>query len=85
MTVDVQSLSAIVSLAVTQAVQQAFGQVNKTPTPIATENELVEASVQDEVSALTEGTATNSKFTAQRFRCQLIENPSQVSQWLYRE
>ena len=63
MTVDVQALSATISLAVTQAVQQALGQVNKAPTPVATEKELVEASVQDEVSLLTEGTAT--KFTAQ--------------------
>ena len=62
MTVDVQALSATISLAVTQAVQQALGQV-KAPTPVTTE--VVEASVQDEVSVLTEGTATNSKFTAQ--------------------
>ena len=62
MTVDVQALSATISLAVTQAVQQALGQV-KAPTPVTAE--VVEASVQDEVSVLTEGTATNSKFTAQ--------------------
>ena len=62
MTVDVQALSATISLAVTQAVQQALGQV-KAPTPVT--KEVVEASVQDEVSLLTEGTATNSKFTAQ--------------------
>ena len=62
MTVDVQALSATISLAATQAVQQALGQV-KEPTPVTTE--VVEASVQDEVSVLTEGTATNSKFTAQ--------------------
>ena len=65
MTVDVQALSATISLAVSQAVQQALGKVSNTPTPVATETELVEASVQDEVSALTEVTATNSKFTAQ--------------------
>jgi len=58
MTVDVQALSATISLAVTQAVQQALGQVNKAPTPVATEKELGEASVQDEVSVLTECTAT---------------------------
>jgi len=63
MTVDVQALSETISLALTQAVHQALGQVNKTPTPVATEKELVEASVQDEVSVLTEGTATT--FTAQ--------------------
>ncbi|XP_068749266.1 uncharacterized protein [Montipora capricornis] len=52
MTVDVQALSATISLAVTQAFQQALGQV-KAPTPVTTE--VVEASVQDEVSVLTEG------------------------------
>ena len=63
MTVDVQALSATISLAVTQAVQQSLGQVTKTPTPVAAGTELVEATVQDEVSVLTEGTAT--EFTAQ--------------------
>ena len=63
MTVDVQALSATISLAVTQAVQQVLGQVNQAPTPVTTE--VVEASVQDEVSVLTESTATNSKFSAQ--------------------
>ena len=63
MTVDVHALSPTISLAVTQAVQQALGQVNKAPASVATENELVEASVQEEVSALTEGTGTNSNFT----------------------
>ena len=43
MTVDVQALSATISLAVTQAVEQALGQVNKTPAPVATEKELVDA------------------------------------------
>ena len=63
MTVDVQALSATISLTVTQAVQQAMGQATKALTPVATENELVTATVQDEVSVLTEGTAT--EFTAQ--------------------
>ena len=63
MMVDVQALSAMISLAVTQAVQQALGQATKGPTPVATENEPVTATVQDEVSMLTEGTAT--EFTAQ--------------------
>lgn len=63
MMVDIQSLSATISLALTQAVQHALGQVNQAPTPVTTE--VVEASVQDEVSMLTEGTATNSKFSAQ--------------------
>ena len=64
MTVDVQALSATISLAVTQAVQQAMGQPTKAPTPVATESELsVTASVEDEVSMLTEGTTT--EFTAQ--------------------
>lgn len=63
MTVDVQALSATISLAVTQAVQQALGQVNQAPPPLTTED--VEASVQDEVSVITESTAANSQFTAQ--------------------
>ena len=63
MTVDVQALSATISLAVTQAVQQALGQVNQAPTPVT--SEVVEALVQDEVSMLTEGTAINSEFSAQ--------------------
>ena len=64
MTVDVQALSATISLAVTQAVQQAMGQATKAPTPVATESKLsVTASVEDEVSMLTEGTTT--EFTAQ--------------------
>ena len=63
MTVDVQALSATISLAVTQAVKQALGQVNQTPPPLTTED--VEASVQDEVSVITESTAANSQFTAQ--------------------
>ena len=64
MTVDVQALSATISLAVTQAVKQAMGQATKAPTPVTTESELsVTSSVQDEVSVLIEGTAT--EFTAQ--------------------
>ena len=63
MTVDVQALCATISLAVTQAVQQALGQVNQAPTPVT--SEVVEASVHDEVSMLTEGTAINSEFSAQ--------------------
>ena len=65
MTVDVQALSATISLAVTQAVEQALGKVHKAPTPVIPEVvvEAVESSVQDEVSVLTQGTAT--EFTAQ--------------------
>jgi len=61
--VDVPALSTTISLTVTQAVQQALGQVNKAPTPLTTK--VVEASVQDKVSVITEGTATSSKFTTQ--------------------
>ena len=63
MTVDVQALSATLSLAVTQAVQLTLGQVNQAPPPLSTE--VVEASVQDEVSVITEGAPINSQFTAQ--------------------
>lgn len=57
MIVDLQALSAMISLAVTQAVQLALGQFNKAPpaAPDATVNELGEASIQEEVSVLTEG------------------------------
>ena len=59
MTVDVQALSATISLAVTQAVEQTLGKVHKAPTPVIPEEvvEAVESSVQDEVSVLTQGTA----------------------------
>ena len=73
MTVDVQALSATISLAVTQAVEQALRQVNKAPTPVVIEKELVEASVQDEVSVLTEGTGT--QFTAQPLALQSNSEP----------
>ena len=63
MMVDMQALSATISLAANQAVQQALGQVNHAPPPLTTE--VAEAAVQDDVSVLTEGTATNSLFTAQ--------------------
>jgi len=62
----VQALSATISLAVTQAVEQALGKVHKAPTPVIPEKEVVEAvesSVQDKVSVLTQGTAT--EFTQQ--------------------
>ena len=61
MTVDVQALFATISLAVIQAVQQALGQGNKAPTPVNTE--VVEASVQDEVSVITEGRAVQENLT----------------------
>lgn len=64
MIVDVQALSTTISLTVTQAVQEALGQVNRAPTPVATENELVVALLQEEISVLTEGTATMFMFTA---------------------
>jgi len=65
MMVDVQALSTTISLAVTQAVEQALGKVHKAPTLVIPEKEVVkavESSVQDEVSVLTQGTAT--EFTA---------------------
>ncbi|XP_015748578.1 PREDICTED: uncharacterized protein LOC107328350 isoform X2 [Acropora digitifera] len=54
MMVDMQALSATISLAANQAVQQALGQVNHAPPPLTTE--VAEAAVQDDVSVLTEGT-----------------------------
>lgn len=73
MTVDVQALSATLSLAVTQAVQLALEQVNQAPPPLSTE--VVEASVQDEVSMITEGAAINSQFTAQLLSLPAIREP----------
>ena len=55
MIVVVQALSTTVSLTVTPAVREALGQVSS---PVTTENELVEALVQEEIYVLTEGTAT---------------------------
>ena len=55
MIVVVQALSTTVSLTVTPAAWEALGQVSS---PVTTENELVEALVQEEIYVLTEGTAT---------------------------
>jgi len=83
MTTGVQALSATISHAVTQVVEQALGKVNKETTPVFPGKalvEAVEASVQDEVSVLTQGTATN--FTAQLLALPFNCEPFASISWL---